>query len=166
MIKPKRLVNLLVASLFLAGLSITSVLLQGQRVYGVCEDSGCGAGDFGNAYQRPGISGIYRGVNVWGVLKIIDLNYKANPLTFSADDNNENEYFNHFTTGYLVSIRANELIWNITTRRRNTSDGCTTIMNGTLIQKSNNTARAVYTSTDGHCDLPMNFSSVTEFRKN
>jgi len=93
-------------------------------------------------------------------------NSGGNPLTFSADDNNENQYFTHFTNGTLVSVKAEELIWNITTRRTNRSNGCTTMMSGTLTQRSNNTARAVYTSTDGRCDLPTNFSSVTELRKN
>jgi len=114
----------------------------------------------------PSISGIYRGVNVWGVLRVTNLNSGGNPLTFSADDNNENPYFKHLTTGTLVSVEAEELIWNISTRRTNTSNGCTTMMSGTLTQRSNNTARAVYTSTDGRCDLPINFSAVTELRKN
>ena len=118
------------------------------------------------ACQRASISGIYRGVNVWGVLRVTNLNSGANPLAFSADDNNENQYFKHFTNGTLVSVKGKELIWNITTRRTNTSNGCTTIMNGTLTQRSNNTAIAVHVSTDGRCDLPTNFSSVTEFRKN
>jgi len=117
-------------------------------------------------YRRPGISGIYRGVNVWGVLRVTNLNSGVNPITFSADDNNENPYFKHFTTGTLVSVQAEQLIWNITTRRTNISNSCTTMMSGTLTQRSNNTARAVYVSTDGNCDLPTNFSSVTELRKN
>jgi hypothetical protein len=162
----KQLVNLLIRSIFLVGLSIAPTLLQASKAYAVCDGSGCGSGDFGNAYQRPGISGIYRGVNVWGVLRIVDLNYKVNPLTFSANDNNENPYFRHFTIGTLVSVQAQQLIWNITTTRINTANGCTTLMNGTLIQRSNNTATAIYTSTDGRCDIPTNFSSVTELRKN
>jgi hypothetical protein len=188
-IKPKHLVHFLVGSLFLAGLSIATVLLQAPSAYAgcnigdrldpfnhkcpvvgpernYCEGSGCGSRDFGNAIQRPSISGIYRGVNVWGVLRVTSFNSGGNPLTFSADDNNENQYFTHFTNGTLVSVKAEELIWNITTRRTNRSTGCTTMMSGTLTQRSNNTARAVYTSTDGRCDLPTNFSSVTELRKN
>ena len=129
------------------------------------EFSGCRDLRFSMA-ARPGMSGIYRGVNVWGVLRITNFNSGGNPLTFSADDNNENQYFTHFTNGTLTSVKAEELIWNITTKRTNRSSGCTTMMSGTLTQRSNNTARAVYTSTDGRCDIPTNFSSVTEFRKN
>jgi hypothetical protein len=118
------------------------------------------------ACQRASISGNYRGVNVWGVLRVTNFNSGGNPLTFSADDNNENRYFTHFTNGALVSIKSGELIWNITTRRTNRSNNCTTMMSGTLTQRSNNTARAVYTSTDGRCDIPTNFSSAIELRKN
>jgi hypothetical protein len=187
MLSSKRRAHFLLGSLFLAGLSITPVLLS-ERVlahikcpvrtlWGSTEElcphlhaddvfkPGAKSDIPTEPYRRPGISGIYRGVNVWGVLRITDLNYRANPLTFSANDNNENPYFKHFTTGTLVSVQAEQLIWNITTRRTNTSNGCTTMMSGTLIQRSNNTARAVYTSTDGSCDLPTNFSSVTELRK-
>ncbi len=188
MIKAKHLVHILLGSLFFGCLSITTALLQAspasadcdigdrldpfnhkcptvgpERDY--CDGSGCNSGDYGNAIRRPSISGIYRGVNVWGVLRVTNLNSRTNPITFSADDNNENPYFIHSTTGTLASVKAQELIWNITTRRTNTSNGCTTMMSGTLAQRSNNTARAVYTSTDGRCDLPTNFSSVTELRK-
>jgi hypothetical protein len=145
--------------------STVLALLQVPKAYAVCEDSGCGSRDFGNAIRRPSISGIYRGVNVWGVLRVTNFNSGGNPLTFSADDNNENQYFTHFTNGTLVSVKAKELIWNITTRRINRSNACTTIMSGTLTQRSNNTAKAVYTGTDGRCDIPKNFSFVTELRK-
>lgn len=182
----KQLVNLLVGSLFLAGLSITTVLLSER----VLADIKCPVGTpWGSTEElcphihpddiikpgaesevgcphcnppSPNISGIYRGINVWGVLRVTALNNS----TFSADDNNENQYFTHFTNGTLVSRNGGELIWNITTRRTNRSNGCITMMSGTLTQRSNNTARAVYTSTDGRCDIPTNFSSVTELRKN
>ena len=184
MIKSKRLVTLLIGSLFLAGSSITPVLLSER----VLADIKCPVGTPWGSREElcphfhpddiikrgaesevgcphcnsPYISGIYRGINVWGVLRVTALKNS----TFSADDNNENQHFTHFTNGTLVSRNGEELIWNITTRRTNRSNGCITMMSGTLTQKSNNTARLVYTSTDGRCDIPTNFSSVTELRKN
>jgi hypothetical protein len=97
-----------------------------------------------------------------GVLRITS----SNTSSFSADDSNENQYFVHFTNSTLVARNGGELIWNISTRRINRSNGCTTIMSGTLTQRSNNTARAIYTGTDSRCDIPTNFSSVIEFRNN
>lgn len=189
MINSKQLLNLLVSSVFLSAL-FTSGLLSERVVadikcpvrtpWGSTEEL-CPHVHTSDIFKpgaesevgcphcnppSPRISGTYRGVNVWGVLRVTNLNSGANPLTFSADDNNENPYFKHFTSGILVSRQAQEMIWNITTRRTNTSNSCTTMMYGTLTQRSNNTARIVYTSTDGRCDLTTNFSSVTELRKN
>ncbi|HEY9703684.1 MAG TPA: hypothetical protein V6C58_14650 [Allocoleopsis sp.] len=114
----------------------------------------------------PRLSGIYRGVNKWGVLRITKFNYRGNSSTFSGDDNNENPYFKHFTTGALVSANVQESIWNIRVRRTNTSNACTTIMRGTLTLKRNDTMRVVITNTDGNCDLGTNFSEFGDLRKN
>ncbi|WP_156090479.1 hypothetical protein [Planktothrix paucivesiculata] len=184
--KSKRLANLLVGSLFLAGLSITSALLS-ERVLAdikcpvrtpwgskeeLCPHIHLPSGNLAQAESEvgcpqcnrssPSISGIYRGINIWGVLRVTASNNSA----FSADDNNENQYFTHLTKGTLVSRNGGEVIWNITTKRTNRSNGCTTMMSGILTQRSNNTARAVYTGTDGRCDIPTNFSAVVELSKN
>lgn len=183
--KFKQLINLSISStIFLVGLSIITLLptrslahikcpigtpwgsteelcphLDREDVFKPGAESEVGCPE---CTPRNNIFGIYRGINVWGVLRITS----SNTSSFSADDNNENQYFLHFTNGTLVARNGGELIWNITTRRINRSNGCTTIMSGILTQRNNNTARANYTSTDGRCDIPTNFSSVTEFRKN
>ncbi len=163
MIKSQRIVKLLVGFLFLGGLSISPVLCSERVIAQATSEVGCPQC---RRPQVPALSGIYRGVNIWGVLRITNFNYRVNPLTFSGDDNNENKYFRHFTQGTSISENSHQRIWKISTRRINTSNGCTTIMRGTLTQKRDDTIIASYTSSDGRCDLPEDFSAMVTLKKN
>jgi hypothetical protein len=115
------------------------------------------------------LSGIYRGKSAWGVLKInyLTSNTKGTNCYFYADDNDENPYFSHLTTGSLKFKIGDKLLWNITTKRSNKSDKCETEMYGTLASSiKSNIVTINFTATDGRCDLEANYSETVKLGKN
>lgn len=66
------------------------------------------------------------------------------------------QYFNHAINGkYLGSSN-----YSLTITRTNKNDGCTTVMRGRMILTDRAGFQTTITSTDGRCDLSVNFTET------